>query len=55
MKIHPVFHASLLEPAHEDTLTEEEIQVDTEEPEYEVEKILDSMLDDNGKTKYLTK
>src|SRR5690606_34362405 len=55
MKIHPVFHVALLEPAHEDTPIEDTIHAETEEPEYEVEKILDSMLDDDGKIKYLVK
>ena len=55
IKIHPVFHVSLLEPAHDDTPVEDSIYVETEEQEYQVEKILDSMLDDAGKIKYLTK
>ena len=36
-------------------LTEEEIYVDTKELKYKVKKILDLMLDNNRKVKYLIK
>jgi hypothetical protein len=43
MKIHLVFHISLLEPAHPETLEgpTPEINQETKEAEYEVERILD--------------
>ena len=34
MKIHPVFHVSLLELAHDDTPIEDSIHVETKEQEY---------------------
>jgi Chromo (CHRromatin Organisation MOdifier) domain len=43
MKIHPVFHISLLEPAHPDTPEgpTPEVDPETQEEEHEVEKVLD--------------
>ena len=43
MRIHPVFHKSLLEPADANTPLETAVEIDesTLQPEYEVEKILD--------------
>lgn len=43
IKIHPIFHVSLLEPAHPETPIEIFVPLDpkTEEPEYEFNKILD--------------
>jgi hypothetical protein len=53
MKIHPVFHVSLLEPADKDTIViTPEIEIN--EPEYTAEAILDKSII-NGETKYLVK
>ena len=57
MRIHPVFHISLLEPAAPDAMLQQDVRdIDEEiqEPVYEVEKILDSKLED-GQRKYLVK
>jgi hypothetical protein len=54
MKIHPVFHISLLEPAPANSELKETIIVDAQEGEYDVEKILSSR--QNGTvTEYLVK
>ena len=42
MRIHPVFHASLLEPAPRNAKPDTTAEIEDEEPEYEVESILDS-------------
>ena len=55
IRIYLVFYALLLELAYKDMLIEEEIYVDTKEPKYKVKKILDLMLDNNRKVKYLIK
>lgn len=58
-KLHPIFHVSLLEKAliDEDTneIIHDEIVIEGEEEEYEVEKILEFKLDQNGLCKYLVK
>lgn len=55
MRIHPVFHISLLEPAPKNTETQDSIEVIPEqEEEYEVERILDTEQKD-GKIKYLVR
>lgn len=41
MRIHPIFHISLLEPAAEDTPIDTQLEVETDQHEYEVEKIID--------------
>ena len=42
-RVHPVFHISLLEPAHQDTPLQETFQYEPQETQdYEVEKILDN-------------
>ena len=55
-RLHPVFHVSLLEPAHTSATveTETEIQPEFEPDVYEVEKILDKR-SVNGQTEYLVK
>jgi hypothetical protein len=53
MRIHPVFHVSLLEPAPHDALLETDIEVEPEH-EFEVEQILDKKKI-NGQWKYLVK
>jgi hypothetical protein len=42
MRIHPIFHISLLEPAPRNARLQEKIEVDAPEGEYEVETILSS-------------
>jgi hypothetical protein len=42
MRIHPIFHISLLEPAPKNARLQERIEVDAPEGEYEVETILSS-------------
>ncbi|TIC91053.1 Transposon Tf2-6 polyprotein [Colletotrichum higginsianum] len=54
MKIHPVFHIALLEPAPRGSHTEDCIIVETHEPEYEVERIIDHR-NENGHDEYLIK
>jgi hypothetical protein len=54
MRIHPVFHISLLEPAHPNAEGQDQIEVIPEnEEEYEVEQILDTRKLKNGKIEYL--
>ena len=53
MRIHPVFHVSLLEPAPRNTKVQTKINIVTSD-EYEVERILDSRLVD-GLRQYLVK
>ena len=53
-RLHPVFHVSLLEPATNDTPIQDTIEVQAEEEEYEVEKILDSEWKER-QIKYLVK
>jgi hypothetical protein len=58
-KIHilPTFHISLLEPATLDATLEQDVRdisEEIQEPVYEVEKILDTRLED-GQRKYLIK
>jgi hypothetical protein len=57
MRIFPTFHVSLLEPATLDATLEQDVRdisEEIQEPIYEVEKILDSKLED-GQRKYLVK
>jgi hypothetical protein len=57
MRILPTFHVSLLEPATPDATLEQDVRdisEEIQEPVYEVEKILDSKLE-NGQRKYLVK
>ena len=42
MRIHPIFHISLLEPAPRNAPLETELELEENPDEYEVEKILDS-------------
>ncbi|KAL2104492.1 hypothetical protein VUR80DRAFT_344 [Thermomyces stellatus] len=55
-RLSPIFHVSLLEPAHESTPLQRSIYVEPEEEEFEVEKILDSeWFEDEKQVKYLIK
>lgn len=54
MKIHLVFHVLLLEPAPKGVPIVDDIELETYENEYIVEKIVDAR-NDNGKVKYLVK
>ena len=54
MRIHPVFHVSLLEPAPKGVQFEGTVEIDPEEEEYEVENILD-LEERDGEVKYLVK
>src|SRR5687768_1653496 len=54
MKIHPVFHISLLEPAPKDVPLERNLELEKDADEYEVERILDSRVIKN-KIQYLIK
>jgi hypothetical protein len=42
MRIHPIFHISLLEPAPHNIKTQQHIETETTESEYEIERILDT-------------
>lgn len=52
MRIHPIFHISLLEPAPASARLDTNTTVEDHEPEYEVERIIDSR---NNDTEYLVK
>lgn len=52
MRIHPIFHISLLEPAPQNAQIETQIQLEEHPEEYEVEQILDSRQHGN-QTEYL--
>lgn len=39
-RTHPVFHISLLEPAPKNAMTAENIEIESDDDEYEVEQIL---------------
>ena len=53
MRIHPVFHISLLEPAHPDAESQDKVEIILEnEEEYKVEQILDTRKS-KGKIEYL--
>jgi len=57
MRILLTFYVSLLEPATPDAMLEQDVRdisEEIQEPVYEVEKILDSKLED-GQQKYLVK
>ena len=57
MKIHPVFHTTVLEPAHPSIPIATHVptlEVDNNNKEYDVEKVLQSRLE-NGKLQYLVK
>nr|XP_036575983.1 reverse transcriptase domain protein [Colletotrichum truncatum]KAF6782639.1 reverse transcriptase domain protein [Colletotrichum truncatum] len=54
MKYHPVFHISLLEPALQGSRTSDVIIVENNEPEYEVERIIDYLKEPEG-YQYLVK
>ncbi|KAF4482546.1 Transposon Tf2-9 polyprotein [Colletotrichum fructicola Nara gc5] len=54
MKCHPVFHISLLEPAPRGSRTDDLIIVEDNEPEYEVERIIDHLKEPEG-YRYLIK
>src|SRR5256884_2531583 len=54
MRIHPVFHISLLEPAPRNAKLQTNANVETDENEYEVEQILDTQMIRN-KPYYLVK
>jgi len=54
MRIYPVFHILLLEPAPANARLEIQIELDNDEKEWEVEKILDSRTH-NANTEYLVK
>ena len=54
MRIHPVFHISLLEPAPQNAKPDNTIEIEDEDPEYEVEEILDSRIINNN-IEYLVK
>jgi hypothetical protein len=53
MRVHPVFHVALLEPAPQNAKPDTTAETE-EEPEFEVEKILDSRSAEND-TQYLVK
>ena len=57
MKIHPVFHATILKPVHPSIPIATHVptlEVDNNNKEYDVEKVLQSQLE-NGKLQYLVK
>ncbi|KAL0935757.1 reverse transcriptase domain protein [Colletotrichum truncatum] len=54
IKCHPVFHISLLEPAPQGSRTSNVIIVENNEPEYEVERIIDHLKEPEG-YQYLVK
>ena len=53
MKIHPVFHISLLEPAPKNTKTQNNIAIKQET--YKIKKILAEKTNGTGRTLYLVK
>ena len=57
LRLHFIFHISLLEPASEATslATNEEIQPENDPDVYEVEKLLDTRITNNGQQEYLIK
>jgi hypothetical protein len=55
MRINPVFHVGLLEPAPDDEPAEEGITVQEIEPEYEVERIVKHQTTEDGESLYLVK
>jgi hypothetical protein len=55
VRIHPVFHISLLEPAPQSAKIETTLETEMEEGEYEVEQILDARYNQQGKLEYLVK
>jgi hypothetical protein len=55
MKIHNIFHIALLEKAPDGEPAEEGIEVLPVEPEYEVEKILENKVNNQGEERYLIK
>src|SRR5699024_10669903 len=52
--IHPVFHISLLEPAPKNAIPTENIEIESDDDEYEVERVLDYR-QVNGRPCYLIK
>ena len=54
MRIHPVFHVSLLEPAPRNATPDTTTEIEDEEPEYEVESVLDAR-SANDTVEYLVK
>ena len=54
MRIHPIFHVSLLEKAPANAKLQTEIELETNDNEYQVESILDDRLVD-GRKQYLVK
>lgn len=55
MRIHPVFHVSLLEPALKNAkLSPVRLKEESKDPEYDVKKVLDKQ-DINSKPHYLIK
>jgi Chromo (CHRromatin Organisation MOdifier) domain len=55
MRMHPIFHISLLEPAEKDTIfITPRLDIEVYEEEHEPERIIDKRTT-NGKTEYLVK
>jgi hypothetical protein len=55
MKIHPVFHIALLEPAPDNIPLQEKLAVEPNEEEYEFERIMDHRMNENNELEYLVK
>ena len=55
MKIYPIFHISMLKLVYKEISIQDSIYIEINESEYEVEKILETIRNNEGEVKYLVK